>query len=142
MLSIILRSSPSFIHLVLTIIYFEVMLDTYEDNFGFIVTTGLCILITINSVMTTFVSRGQWRQLLISVISFILSLFIYMMYLVLTGDPSREVDDNPAEGILLLVLGLPLSFISILFGTLIGITVIKLKKQVKEFYKEPDGKNV
>jgi len=118
------------------------MLDTYEDNFGFIVTTGLCILITINSVMTTFVSRGQWRQLLISVISFILSLFIYMMYLVLTGDPSREVDDNPAEGILLLVLGLPLSFISILFGTLIGITVIKLKKQVKEFYKEPDGKNV
>lgn len=136
MISLMLRSFPSVIHLGLTLIYIEVILRTDENKFGLIIATGLLLLITINTVTTSVVSKGQWRQLFISLVSFIFILFLYCMYLVLVGDPGREVDDNPGAGFFILI-GLSLSFISILLGTSMGIAVINLRNQIKKFYKEP-----
>jgi hypothetical protein len=61
------KSIPSFIHLVLTIMYIEYVLtwnviDHLQTSFS----TGFIILVLVNIIASTLVSKGQWRQLLIS----------------------------------------------------------------------------
>ncbi|MFC3841766.1 hypothetical protein, partial [Paenibacillus sp. MAH-36] len=68
------------------------------------------MLFLTNTISSLIVSRGQWRQLLISLISFIIFYVLYLFYMVATGDPNRDVDDNPANGLVLIGLGIPYSF--------------------------------
>jgi hypothetical protein len=126
--SILLRSTPSVLHVIITMIYFNYILGSNGDYLETRLIIGFVVLILINTIASTFISRGQWRQLLITLISYIIFFFLYLIFLVVTGDPSSEVDDNPSEGLVLIGLGIPSSVISLILGTLLWNNNNKIHK--------------
>ncbi|WP_187274613.1 hypothetical protein [Paenibacillus sp. N3.4] len=136
MTNIIARSIPSILHLILTLVYFKYIFGSNGDYLDTRLFHGFIVLFLTNTITSLLVSRGQWRQLLISLMSFIIFYALYLFFMVATGDPNRDVEDNPAEGLVLVGLGIPYSVISLFIGTVLGIIIIKLKKQVQKFYEE------
>ncbi|NOU98787.1 hypothetical protein GC097_01960 [Paenibacillus sp. LMG 31457] len=136
MTSIIVRSIPSILHLILTLLYFKYIFGSNGDYLDTRLFHGFIVLLLTNTITSLIVSRGQWRQLLISLMSFIIFYALHLFFMVVTGDPSRDVEDNPAEGLVLVGLGIPYSVISLLIGTVLGIIIIRLKKQVQIFYED------
>ncbi|MBA2936896.1 hypothetical protein HZF08_01100 [Paenibacillus sp. CGMCC 1.16610] len=138
---IIARSIPSIVHLILTLLYFKYIFGSNGEYLDSRLSHGFIVLFLTNTIISLVVSRGQWRQLLISLMSFIIFYVLYLFYMVATGDPNRDVDENPANGLVLIGIGIPYSFISLFIGTVLGIIIIKLKKQVQNIYMKRREKN-
>lgn len=95
-------------------------------------TIGALSLIFANVFATAIVSQAKWRLTLFSLISYFLHCALYILFLILIGDPNHTVgEDDPGDGIILPIVGIPPSLISFIFGMLLEITIIALIKQVK-----------
>lgn len=76
---ILIKSIPGLVHLLITILFFDFLLN---DDLSFIkIGIGAAVLSLINSIITEFVVDEKWSQLLISFCSFIGYFTLYAVFL-------------------------------------------------------------
>ncbi|WP_028596756.1 hypothetical protein [Paenibacillus assamensis] len=129
--SMLVRSLPALIHVVLTLLFIH-RLYTYED-YDHRLTIGVFILIIVNFISTSLVSQGQWRQLIISFAAFFIYVVIYTFLVPLIGGLYEAESDNPGEGFTAM-FGIAISLVAFLIGTILGIVVNVLRKQIRIFF--------
>ncbi|MBD8499926.1 hypothetical protein [Paenibacillus arenosi] len=129
--SMLVRSLPALIHVVLTLLFIQ-WLYTYED-YDHSLTIGVFILITVNFISTSLVSQGQWRQLIISFTSFFIYMVLYAFVVPLIGGLYEADGDDSGEGFTAM-FGIAISLIAFLIGTMLGIVVNALRKQIRIFF--------
>ncbi|MBP1990575.1 hypothetical protein [Paenibacillus eucommiae] len=136
----ILRSIPSFVHVLLTVLYLDYLLASNLDFLESRIIPGFVVLIITNAITNSIFSKGQWRQIPFSAVSFIMLFILYFLILSVVGDPNREVDDNKAAGFALITIGMPASLLSLALGTIVGVTIAKLRNQIKQFNQHEQEK--
>ncbi|MCR8845118.1 hypothetical protein NQ117_15655 [Paenibacillus sp. SC116] len=127
--SVLIRSLPALVHMVLTLLFIQ-KLYTYEN---FDLTIVLFALITVNFIATSLVSKGQWRQLIISFSAFFIYMILYVFLVPLLGGLVETDSDNPGDGFTAM-FGISISLIALVIGTLLGIVVNSLRNQIKIFF--------
>ncbi|TVX88209.1 hypothetical protein [Paenibacillus agilis] len=131
--SILIRSLPALVHLVLTLLFIYKLYA--REQFDQILSVGLFTLITVNFITTSLVSKGQWRQLIISFTAFFMYLILYAFVIPAIGGPYEIDSGNPGDGFTGL-FGISISLIALVIGTMLGIVVISLREQVKSFFSK------
>lgn len=109
----------AFIHVILTFLYFDFLENAHLVIAKTII--GFTILFLINTLFTTFLANREWKQILISLISFICYLIFYLLLSNTIGRSEIKIEGNPVLGMFLLSIGMPVSIIAILSGSIMGI---------------------
>lgn len=131
----LLRTLPALLHVIASLQYIRFMVLADENSLGSVLMYGFIIVTAITASVTMLVSKGQWRQFLISSVAYIVWFIVWMvgLQLIINLHVVNAPEDDPALGMLILFVGLPLSLISLVFGTITGIMLVQLRTQIRLF---------